>query len=413
MGVANAFACVILELGELSIASDEWEVGPFPFSVGSADATKDERLSYFRERSARVLFGSPDRPVRWHRSSSSLLGPDIDPVELLAMPDLGQADGAPGSGVLVMHVRLGQQPAARLAELRKELRRPEVIGRLIDDVGVAAVVPSRREVLTLTYVGFDTEPRPVMPDRYRGWPPARQWLWTLASGNSVDDYPPDAEDPTLFDGEISLSASWRALVLRQGVAFVTTRPVAEDSFLSTFAPAHVRTIYLDTLLLGLVQRSLINQLADEVAHAALWPSSPATVRRLNRELLEFRAAIWRQQITTAGHANRLLMAYQQQNLLPQLLDASASSIADLAANLQDESNLRASSMLGLIALVGFPMSIVLTGVQVLGVSGWGALAGGIVVGGLGAASLAASRPGREILGPLAALHRRGEPGPSR
>ncbi|GGW24274.1 hypothetical protein [Streptomyces xantholiticus] len=44
----------------------EWAEGPFPFELGSRRTDAATRSTYFAPASARVLYGAPGRPRRWH-----------------------------------------------------------------------------------------------------------------------------------------------------------------------------------------------------------------------------------------------------------------------------------------------------------------------------------------------------------
>ncbi|TDC21844.1 hypothetical protein E1265_17035, partial [Streptomyces sp. 8K308] len=47
-------------------ANPPWPTGPLPFAHGQRRTTSDTRRTYFTPAAARVLYGTPERPVRWH-----------------------------------------------------------------------------------------------------------------------------------------------------------------------------------------------------------------------------------------------------------------------------------------------------------------------------------------------------------
>ena len=65
-----------------------------------------------------------------------------------------------------------------------------------------------------------------------------------------------------FDQAVRISADWSALVLRHSAAFLGHRADAGEGDFYDFAALHARTVYLDALLLGTLQRDHIDQLTE-------------------------------------------------------------------------------------------------------------------------------------------------------
>lgn len=67
---------------------------------------------------------------------------------------------------------------------------------------------------------------------------------------------------------IWLSADWCGLVLREGMALIGTRPDRgrQDPFYN-HAALYTRSLYLDAILIGLLQLHGINELEDALAEA--------------------------------------------------------------------------------------------------------------------------------------------------
>lgn len=51
-------------------ADSGWARGPYPFELGSRRTDTATRSRYFAPAAARVLYGTPDSPRRWHRPLS-------------------------------------------------------------------------------------------------------------------------------------------------------------------------------------------------------------------------------------------------------------------------------------------------------------------------------------------------------
>ena len=48
-------------------APPPWPIGPIPFDLGSRRTDAATRQTYFNPAAARALYGTPERPCRWHR----------------------------------------------------------------------------------------------------------------------------------------------------------------------------------------------------------------------------------------------------------------------------------------------------------------------------------------------------------
>jgi hypothetical protein len=188
-------------------------------------------------------------------------------------------------------------------------------------------------------------------------------------GGPVPAIPPDPEDPRLLDGIVHLSAAWGALVLRDGAAFVAMPDATDDVFLATLAPVYVRSIYVDALLLGVLQERALNSFANRLALLDSRHARAAEIPALETELTQFRNVLWWQHITTQGPGNEIIMRYQAQHRLPALLEQIVWEFSDYSRQVESASNVRTGAALGLITLVGLPLTLALTGDPVLSLEG--------------------------------------------
>lgn len=354
---AQRSACVIFEV-EMhldDITAIEWREGPLPIPIGEGGtADRHRRLRYFEPRVSESLYGSPGHPARWHRNVTA--GEPITAVELLRMP---QTVSAPDkrSGIAVMHMDLGNAPLETVRNAANLAANRTRYSQLLPD-GVEASLTSDR-AFTVSHVTFsDGVPKPVMPSQYSLWTTCDQWLWLLASATAVTAFPPDPDDEDLFAGRVRFSADWQGLVLRDGVAFVGTSPDPGDD--TTFHPAAnvlVRTLYLDVFILGLLQVTGVNNLANSLYDLLPREANAQRLLKLERRLIELRRALWSNHITRRSKANELLMRFQEQHRLPDLIEWTGTVLTDTARYVETSHARRTSGTLGILSAVGLPLGL--------------------------------------------------------
>ncbi|MFE6056744.1 hypothetical protein ACFQ6N_38910 [Kitasatospora sp. NPDC056446] len=354
----SAFVVVEVEWG----TADEpdlkgWTEGPLPVALGDGAADRARRMTYFEPRVAESLYGSPQRPARWHRAlDPDGPGPAVEAVELLRLPAvLGPAAGH--QGLAVLHVRLSPEPLTDLPYLADPSRGGALLAAALPP-GARLPQPGRRP-WTLCHVTFAAgSPPEAMPAAYAAWGARDQWLWLLASATPLERFPPDPQDDGLFAGRVRFSADWQALVLRDGAAFVGTSPdPGGDAVFHAGAAALVRTIYLDTFLLGRLQVLGLNRLANAVAGLHAHEADGHRLLSLERRAIELRRALWSSHITTRAKANELLERFQEQHRLPDLLTATGTALADAARYVETARSRRGALALGLISAVGLPFGL--------------------------------------------------------
>ncbi|WP_431774809.1 hypothetical protein [Streptomyces cucumeris] len=230
---------------------------------------------------------------------------------------------------------------------------------------------------------------------------ADQWLWQLASRSSEADFP---TTPELIAGvnadAVRISADWSALVLRHGAAFIGHRPDEGPGDFYGFASLHVRSIYLDALLLGTVQRDHIDQLTDDLSGVFDESGLAPRVADLEHSIARFRSTYWRQHLTAHGPANDLLVAYQGQYRLATRFSEILAEAADYSRLVQTQESQQIAGALGVLTILGLPLGTALSILQVLGDDDLGHLL--IALGSALAATGAAltTRYGRLVLASL-------------
>lgn len=175
--------------------------------------------------------------------------------------------------------------------------------------------------------------------------------------------PPETVSEQLKD-VVRISADWSALVLRQGAAFLGHRTDTGAGDFFEFAALHSRTVYLDALLLGALQRDHIDELTDELSE--VFNSKLARrVGALERNIAVFRSTYWRQHLTAHGPANDLLLAFQNQHRLPARFHEILAEAADYSRLVQTQESQQISGALGVLTILGLPLGTALSILQVL------------------------------------------------
>lgn len=313
---------------------------------GGLDADSRLRLTYLEARVAEALYG----PARWHRAiDARVAGAHAYAIEIVRLPF-----AAPDAAIAVVHLQLPDDPLDALAELTRVAQGDELSPLLPP----GARVPVKRARL-ISHLTFAAGPIPVLPPPYASWPPDRQWLWTAASATPVSRYPPDVDDPALFEGLVRLSADWRALVLRDGTAFVglTADPGGPDTF-HDLAAAYVHTIYLDILLLGHMQVAALTEMSNALARVRVTEIEPRLVARLEARFMDIRRVLWLGHVTLHGHGNEILGRYQQQHRLPAVQQGVQADLTDAARLIEADAARRVSAALGILTVLGLPFGVV-------------------------------------------------------
>ncbi|WP_247694393.1 hypothetical protein [Streptomyces sp. B93] len=369
---------VILPVRLLRQAPDvtDWTEGPFPFQLGARRTDTETRSTYFTPASARTLYGTPRRPRRWHRP----VDVERDGLRLLGMEVLQTAVTSRARQALaVLHfsVEVPLLPVLRALAGRRpdgagtpltgpfapatlfagiaEAPDPEAPSTLARPYTIAFMTPTAQHVPALR-----TGPDGQLPGS------ADQWLWQLASCSTPADFPlPPEVTGRLLRDVIRISADWSALVLRQGAAFLGHRADNGEGDFFDFGARHFRSVYLDALLLGTLQRDRIDELTDELSEVFDSARIARRVAALERNIAVFRSTYWRQHLTAHGPANDLLLAYQEQHRLPARFGEILAEAADYSRLVQTQESQQISGALGVLTILGLPLGTALGILQVL------------------------------------------------
>ncbi|MFE9723148.1 hypothetical protein ACFYQ5_06010 [Streptomyces sp. NPDC005794] len=357
----------------------DWSQGPFPFELGSRRTDTETRATYFAPASARVLYGTPGRPRRWHRPASVV----HDGLHLIGMELLRTATARnPEHALAVLHftvtrsllpvVRAIAGRAASHGEVIPTLTGPLDPGELL--TGLAEVTSATgtfalARPYTVAFLTPEAGHGPALRAGPEGELPdsADRWLWQLASRSTPADFPLSPETAAMELGKaVRISADWSALVLRQGAAFLGHRADTGEGDFYAFGALHSRTVYLDALLLGSLQRDHIDELTDELSDVFDTRRLARRVATLERNIAAFRSTYWRQHLTAHGPANELLHAFQHQHRLPERFGEILAEAADYSRLVQTQESQQISGALGTLTILGLPLGTSLGVLQVLG-----------------------------------------------
>lgn len=196
---------------------------------------------------------------------------------------------------------------------------------------------------------------------------ADEFLRSLASRSVPDDIPLGPESVPEARAEVRrISADWSALVLRQGAAFLGHRADTGAGDFYDWAEYNARTVYLDALLLGTVQRHHIDELTDDLSAVFEGPGLARRVAALEQRIALFRSTYWREHLSAHGPANDLLLAFQDKHRLPERFEQILGEAADYARLAQTQESQQIAGALGVLTVLGLPLGTALSILQVLG-----------------------------------------------
>jgi hypothetical protein len=346
-------------------STPDWDEGPLPLTHDGIRADAAARSTYYPPRTARLLYGAPGSPRRWHKAMNE----QTDGFTVIGLEALRLIDEPDAGGLIIVHVSPGVRRSVdvvrALAGRRGTVLNEYDPARLVG--GAAQISPEPPFTLTLVTSRTWRLSRLYGHPRYLLWPQLDQWQWALASRTLYRDQPPDPNTTQLPRQErIWLSADWCGFVLRDGMALTGTRPDRGDSDpYYNHAALYARTIYLDAILIGLLQLHGIGELEDALAEALDGGSPSSTMPRLERRLAAFRHRLWWQHLSAHSVPNQLLDAFHRQHRLPERFTQILAEINDFNRFAREDEAHRINGAILLFTLVTVPAGTALALLQVL------------------------------------------------
>ncbi|MCU1404247.1 MAG: hypothetical protein JWQ43_550, partial [Glaciihabitans sp.] len=308
----DVVTCITVEIDIRSWPTG-WNAGPLELAIPNSNTrgsrpgkshTTDRaaRATMFARRVQDLLLGTEEDPgaTRVHFGGPPAVRSGIwtlEAVELVRRPALFGGQGDATGVILVSHwsgapLAVAEALHSLLGDMQDTRPREEAdtdFWRSLGDLGIEMMGEPER-FRTLTHV---IEPPaavgvPNSPPHLAEYPE----LWAIAAGTPASIAAPATLEP---DSIIRPSAQWGGLVLRDGAAF--SSPFDGASAFHEYARIYCRSIYLDAMVLGILQLGCASALADR--SQTLMVSAP-TLRTLNEErkaLLHFRGSIWWSHVT--------------------------------------------------------------------------------------------------------------------
>jgi hypothetical protein len=354
-------------------ADPPWPAGPLPFEVNGGVSDADARQRLFTPAAARALYGR-----RWHLRPAVTRGAlRLDGIELLRTPAARAADQA----LAIVHLTVTDAP---LLPVLRELsgRRgaagpgpltgafaPEALLAGIADTAPPASPFALARPYTVVFLTPGADLGAALRDPDSGDLPqsADLLLRSLASRAAPSDIPLAPEYLAGLGTDMyRISAVWSALVRRQGAAFLGHRPDTGPGDFYDHAALSARGAYLDALLLGTVQRDRIDELTDDLSAVFQGPGLARRVAALEQRIALFRSTYWRQHLNAHGPANELLLAFQAAYRLPERFAQILAEAADYSRLVQTQESQQIAGALGVLTVLGLPVSTALAILQVLG-----------------------------------------------
>lgn len=334
----------------------------------------------------------------------------VDAVELVRWSSPGT------NGLLVVHLTLAGDCAEAFESLahlgREDLR--AWYDALIGDSGKTSPASTRATMVTYALPRAEYAVDAALATAPAGWEAREQLLWYMATATSSKRFAVSDDDHLVTQDALRLSGSWSALVLRDGAAFLAS-PAVESSgdaaFKRGMALLLTRSLYADAIALGVIQKLLLDEFADELADLKDPLQGGADdLLQIEKRFSRFRNTFWWHQIAPSGHANRLLTAHGAQHSSGALFTQLHQEMADYSRQIEREELRKANeasdvtnALLGLVAFISLLVGAPLAVLQTFGVDKTLAQAG---AGSLFVLSivLMASRAGRHLMKPLAPAH---------
>lgn len=363
MGEGHASAAVIVEVHRgTGQPTSPWQPGPAPMplpgSGGSSDyvysaaADATTRGDVLRPQVAPILYGTDRVKRRWYLQTvdTTLMGHEVTWLEILDLPVGGKAAAA----FLVIHLDLGAVTAPELASITASLGNvrdvPHSARAAVKDL-LAQVLPTARVAAPRTaYVVTHWVPEQLPDSPLEGLSKEVGWSRVIAASNSAAMTSSSLRKEQTVE-EILLSRSWLACVLNSGTCFLGVSGPSDSYHELGRVLAH--TVYLDALLLALLQDYGIDHLAREVGNVWEVNQPLRVVGAMERTALRFRGQAWWTNISPTIHANKLLHALQSQRELEQAEARLRSDIDDIVAYTAARRADRTNALLALFVVAGF------------------------------------------------------------
>lgn len=359
----------VVPLFSTSVPSEQWRKGPYPNSwrlgVRKLSGDRAGRRQYVNPGIDELLYEN-----RWHQLMTGTC-PALPSLELKAMEVLALPTEPPQpNALLVVHGRIDVSTQDAFAVLRRTLNHNPSHGAEMRD-WLSDVVDPWANVHSLhrrsAHVTLVTTSGPMTGESGTSQPAMEksapnEWLAQIAS---YGRYAPDVDLLPDTGRFIGMSENLRGLVSRSCIALAGLKPdsgLSDGSLGFDYGGAEffAEGLYADVLLLGQLQAVSILQLRERISEARRRGSSRQELDSLELNVVDFRQKYWRRDVAPQGSQDEFLVAFQEINSLGEMLSEVTSQLTEYSAHVQRHEQQLTNAVLGLVALLAFPLSIAVT-----------------------------------------------------
>lgn len=359
--------------------SPDWDQGPLPLenlpgTPFEIRANQAGRRRYVPgEQVPLILWGTVGQPRRWHRKLSHPISletargtnvrAEISGIELLKLHD---EEGL--NAIAVVHGRCMSDPESLLSSLVEICNVDRVHGREMRDTVESLITPadlgaSVRRGRMMTLVQPSREGLPAIAPNLDGrWSREQQWLWFLATCHLPDSITVGPAQISRLKAErLSISDDWAAFSAVEGTAYVARTPEAVDDHVRDLLRQRVfrfHTIETDAFLLSEAQDLLITHITSQI-FTARRRESENPLGEMRSALVAFRLMYWGDRIAERGFTNELMASRRAVKEVPGRLQELKEDIDQVAAEVVEGSTIATNSALGILAVIGLPLSAAL------------------------------------------------------
>jgi len=339
-----------------------WHAGPAPFDFETTSAYEDDRdpessARYLSKRVHQALYAPGSR--HWIRRDRAI-------VELLPLP---QQDGLAGRAthIAVVHVGLVECFSVEDLVVQLEPATSEALsglpvghrGRSFHLVGLLHLDPGILAQGRRPDSDYDQERALV--------------AWQVSTLRPGDD-PPQGELERLAAGRQLLepTADMTLVVHHDGASLVLSDEPESDSetpfqaWLEDTVPEpsvsaqvqwHLHTTITDAVLLGLLQRTGLNALADRVAQAAAATPDVKTMVALQTAFARFKGSFWWRHVSEEETVNLVSKAIRERHGLDELFEEVNEALSQYSEHVQGISVALSSAAVTILTLTLFPLTV--------------------------------------------------------
>ena len=353
-----------------------WSQGPLPLEnlPGTPYEIKANQAGRRRyvpgEQVPLILWGTAGDPRRWHQNLDRDLSfrtargtevrAQISGVELLKLHD---EDGL--NAIAVIHGRCVSEADSLLSALVEFCNVDRVHGQQMRDAVGSLISPAslgtsvrRGRMMSLVQPGSNGLAE-IAPNLDGKWSREQQWLWFLATCHLPDTITVGAAQiARLKSDRLSISDDWAAFSAVEGTAYVARKPHVVDAHVLDLLRQRAfrfHTIETDAFFLSEAQDSLITHITSQIFNARR-RDAENPLQEMRSALSAFRLMYWGDRIAERGFTNELLASRRSVKEIPRRLQELKDDVDQVEAEVAEGSAVATNSALGILAVIGLPLS---------------------------------------------------------